>query len=938
MKKLGLLFLLLVSLSIFILCMYLIYNNSTNIFLSRGLVSQKTNNCYTSLKWPNCDPSSTVKACSDIADINGNLKPGNEKETCCLSNSMLKDNLTTNNCPPGWINNPATDWCTSKFNLFSTNQIRHKCLKNPTTTTLKPTTTLPPTTTTTTTLKPTTTLPPTTLAPTTLKPILPVTNITIFGTNGNNNIILSVESDGKLSFSQHVEKVETDIVDPTKDEFSLDANTQNNIPKTPLQIKNSIIADYIYTSDGMFFIKKQIDQGRGPKTFINAYDLSKGPLPPFKASNIYKDMKLLGVDPSTIFTPEYMVEFEKIFETVRKNVQTFNKENNRNIIITTASDYLNTTWFNISGLNDRLLLPNGDLNTNFMGFKNIKVVKGSTLISKPEWASQTTPKASYTISKEVNSLIGTNGLTGTTGLIGEGGKTGELTTIQSFNIPFKTFKQQTPFTNVFNSKYGYDENIFAKDSTNVRLDPVLGINFGELSKKYEPLINEYIQNQLQTLEKSLTSNISYLYKYLKDYNGMFKDINILKSLLIPGNNDGYSYLPIVSNSESIASNIKNGETPVINQLFGGIVRTSDKTAIDKFDPNAIQKFIADLQARYDSCRKQISEIKQPFNNGNACPDSQDAALSIYVYNPAYDCSWARVGDAWTSFERFPDDDDNLTISEWGRLYHGDLPDAQKIVFTFEGTENIGDWLSNLNVLPCPVARIGSVVHQGFWNKFQKWIPTIMKYLRAVYKEKSFLGYTTYTTWAKKIIFGGHSLGGAQAQLAAAYFKVCFPDVEIEVFSQGAPSPFWLTKPLDYITISHPKRFKSYFYDECIFNPSRDDPVPDILYWLGFWHWFDFEKPARRVVKRKWSWKFWDGGWTRCDYNGGRWDNSSNPTSLLRIVLDILGAVFAAGVPLGEIVDAILGAIFEHGMTEYFPKISNTMCPGYWDPTPDVPIR
>lgn len=915
-----------------------------------GLTSSQSNTCFTSLSWPNCNTGSTVKGCSDIVDVNGNLKLGNEKETCCLADPILKNNLTTNNCPPNWVNNPQKDWCTSKFNLFSTSQIRHKCFKPPTTTTtLKPTTTTTTLKPTTTTLKPTTMIPTTTttmaptttttmiptttttMAPTTtLKPTIPVKNITIYGSNGKNNIILSVDLYGKLSFSQHVEKIVTDTIDPKIDEFALDQATQQNIPTTALQIKNYIIIDYIYTLDGIFYIKKQIDQGRGNKTFINVYDLSKGPLPPFKASNIYEDMKAVGQDPNIIFTPQYMSTFEKIFETVKKNVEIFNKENNRNIKLTTASDYLNTTWFNISGIRDRLILPTGELNTNFMGFQNINLVKGSIQITKPEWASETIPKTSYTISKEVMGLVGEKGL------IGENGYT-----MQSISKPFPVFKQGNPFKDIFNSTYGYDSNIFAKDPTTVRLDPVLGINFNELQTKYEPLINEYIQSQLQTLQKTLTGNISYLYSYLKNYNNKFKPeyIDILKSILIDGNNDGYSYLPIILNSEAIALDIANGKTPVIPQLFNAIIRTNNKTAIDRYDPTAIQKFIAELQAKYDSCRNQISKIKQPFNDGNACPDSQDAALSIYVYNPAYDCSWARVGDSWTSFERFAEDDDNLTISEWGRLYHGDdIPDAKKIVFTFEGTENIGDWLANIYVMPCPVDRIGCVVHQGFWNKFQKWIPTIMKYLRAVPNGKSFFGYTIYKTWAEKIIFGGHSLGGAQAQLAAAYFKVCFPDVKIEVFSQGAPSPFWLSKPLDYaLEVTHPKRFKSYFYDECIFNPSRDDPVPDILYWLGFWHWLDFEKPARRVVKRKWSWDFWDGGWTRCDYNGGRWDNSDNPTSLLRIALDIIGVVFAGGVPIGEIVDAILGAIFEHGMSEYFPKISNTMCPNYLDPTPDVEI-
>jgi hypothetical protein len=917
----------------FCLSLYDLVKNKSTLNLFGGLTSTQSNNCYTSLRWPNCNTSSTVKGCSEIVDINGNLKPGYEKETCCLSNSMVKNDLKNNNCPPNWINNPQKDWCTSKFNFFSANQIRHKCFKNPTTTMTPTTTTTTMTpTTTTTTMTPTTTT--TTMAPTTTSiPINKIKDITIFGygiSNNNlngNKIVLSVALDGKINFSQHIERMKTIIIDPNKDEFADDIDTQSNKPSSSIQITNRIIEDYIYI-DGIFYIKKIIYQGNTSKQKIQAYDISKGPLPPFKVSNIYDTMKSMNIIPSTIFTSEYMSSFEKLFETVRKNVQDFNKKYNRNIVLTTASDYLQTSWFNVCGIIDRLWLPDGKLNTSFMGFNNINIQNTAIPILTPDWAIK--PVDVYTKSIE---------------RIDEKGQT----VIQDIDMRFPIFTQINPFSDVFTEKNGYDPNLFIKNPTDVRLDPINGINMKNLIDNPLPLINNYMQREIQTLENYLLTNIDNLKYYLDDYVNIFVnkyiDKEIFEKVCIKGdsiNGDTYMYLPIILNPKTLLDTIvKQGRLDKnTTLLFKGMIRTDYikwQVAKSEIDMSSIQKIISELQAKYDACRADISLIKQPFTDGNSCPDSQDAALSIYAYNPAFNCSWARIGDAWTSVETTVED--NFTISEWGKLYHGDIPEYQKIIFTFEGTETIiGDWLSNINVLPVPVLRIGAVVHAGFWNKCQQWIPTILKYLRPKYRGLSPFGFNTYTTWAKKIIFGGHSLGGAQAQLAAAYFKVYFPDAEIEVFSQGAPSPFWLCKPFDYINVNHPKRFKSYFYDECIFNPSRDDPVSDILNWFGFWHWFDFETPARRFIKRKWSWNPFDGGWTRCKYNGGIWDAYDNPESLLKWALNILGYIFAGGIPIGEIVDLVLGAIFEHGMGEYFPKISNTQCNGYWDPNPDVPIR
>ena len=94
-----------------------------------GIAAVKSNKCFESLKWPFCKPSSKVKRCNDIVDFRGDLTKGNAKETCCLSDPDMKD-LKKNNCPPGWTNNPATDWCTNTFKFgLASDLISHKCYK-----------------------------------------------------------------------------------------------------------------------------------------------------------------------------------------------------------------------------------------------------------------------------------------------------------------------------------------------------------------------------------------------------------------------------------------------------------------------------------------------------------------------------------------------------------------------------------------------------------------------------------------------------------------------------------------------------------------------------------------------------------------------------------------------------------------------------------------
>jgi hypothetical protein len=225
------------------------------------------------------------------------------------------------------------------------------------------------------------------------------------------------------------------------------------------------------------------------------------------------------------------------------------------------------------------------------------------------------------------------------------------------------------------------------------------------------------------------------------------------------------------------------------------------------------------------------------------------------------------------------------------------------MFVFEGTDEVGDWLFNAFAIPMPSSIYGCLIHSGFWLKFHKWVPLICNYLKMT---------TETSTPYKKIIFGGHSLGGAIAQLAAGYFKNRFgSSVEIEIFSHGAPSPFYIYTPQFVRDIKH-NRYVGYFYDECWANPNRKDPVPDILTLNGYYHWSP-ERPVRRVKYAKWevntdSLGDFISGITGCAPNGGRYDKV--PVRIIPVLGQALG-------------------VLEHSIDEYFMKISNIQayCPG-----------
>ncbi len=333
---------------------------------------------------------------------------------------------------------------------------------------------------------------------------------------------------------------------------------------------------------------------------------------------------------------------------------------------------------------------------------------------------------------------------------------------------------------------------------------------------------------------------------------------------------------------------------------------------------------------------------------------QDVVLSSYVYNPlnvpgiSSDNYMIKIGRTWVRsvINKFNDDyyDRLLVCTDDynGNLFHSTngpgipVPPGQlirkNIMFVFEGSVDFSDWLSD--ALAITINTDIGKVHLGFWLKFLVHRDSIWKELSMKYDKIS----QTYSTPYEKIIFGGHSLGGAIAQVAAAYFAKYLPNVKIEVVSHGAPCPFKVNNHV-FDFIKH-KRYTAWTRDECWCIPNTNDPVPTILNFFDFKHTQINETdphrvgtnqyPCREVVMRSYG--------PICVNDGSYYDKN---TTGVNVFWEALG-VFA------DLYDVVMGAINDHSVNKsYMIKIRRAYCgtqydseygPNYWKllNEPDIP--
>ena len=167
-----------------------------------------------------------------------------------------------------------------------------------------------------------------------------------------------------------------------------------------------------------------------------------------------------------------------------------------------------------------------------------------------------------------------------------------------------------------------------------------------------------------------------------------------------------------------------------------------------------------------SVKNQLMTIKPPdsYDLQNALFLAH-AASACYESNPARYQGFKRLG--FDEIVSFSGGENKSEIA--GRGYVASTPEA--IVLAFRGTDEVEDWLINLNVVQ--VKDHGALVHRGFFRAIDAVWPQIEPRL------KDFLKASPRT-----IRITGHSLGGALATLAAIRIqRMGIRNVETYTFGQ-----------------------------------------------------------------------------------------------------------------------------------------------------------
>ncbi len=111
---------------------------------------------------------------------------------------------------------------------------------------------------------------------------------------------------------------------------------------------------------------------------------------------------------------------------------------------------------------------------------------------------------------------------------------------------------------------------------------------------------------------------------------------------------------------------------------------------------------------------------------------------------------------------------------------GYQPSVQAIWVSFRGTEDLSNWLTDLDVIRTtyPLCS-GCSAHEGFYSAEQAALPSISSAVQALYNQ--YPGYS--------IVVTGHSLGGALATLCALDLSTSYAANQIYLYNYGSPRIF-----------------------------------------------------------------------------------------------------------------------------------------------------
>ncbi|KAI8324896.1 alpha/beta-hydrolase [Martensiomyces pterosporus] len=134
----------------------------------------------------------------------------------------------------------------------------------------------------------------------------------------------------------------------------------------------------------------------------------------------------------------------------------------------------------------------------------------------------------------------------------------------------------------------------------------------------------------------------------------------------------------------------------------------------------------------------------------------------------------------------PDLKGTVVIQFWDSTQHrsqgyvGYRKDSHEIIVAFRGTTNLSEMLNNLkfSLVDWNGAGSGAKVHSGFSAAYTSAANIVRTSIDGLLKKDS----------QAKVVFVGHSLGGAQASLAAADFVFRYPTLKTKVslYTFGQP--------------------------------------------------------------------------------------------------------------------------------------------------------
>jgi hypothetical protein len=127
-------------------------------------------------------------------------------------------------------------------------------------------------------------------------------------------------------------------------------------------------------------------------------------------------------------------------------------------------------------------------------------------------------------------------------------------------------------------------------------------------------------------------------------------------------------------------------------------------------------------------------------------------------------------------------------------------DGTDLIIVIRGSDEPGDWLFRncMGVVPTWSTTLGAYVHGGFWSGCKSIIPLVYRAIRLLKHDR--------------LIFVGHSKGGAMAHLLGLYFRDRHP----LVYSYG--SPRFAGKSVPFSTVNHYR--VAHVYDPVCRVPPR----------------------------------------------------------------------------------------------------------------------